>query len=427
MKIIFTPPKQQISQTLSLIYANGMTTTSGGNISIKDEDGNIWITPAGIDKGNLSERDIVCVKPDGSTDGIHAPSSELPFHQAIYEQRPDLRAIIHAHPPALVSFSIVRKIPDTHVIPQAKQVCGPVGYASYKLPGSEELGQSIAHEFGKGYNALIMENHGTVVGETNLNRAFQCFETLEFCARTIIKAHQIGTANYLKDEQIQRYQHHEHLLPEMEDVSHPADEREIRSQICAFINRACRQQLMISTYGTVSVRWRGNDFLITPTDADRRNLEPEDIVQIKNAQREPGKEPSRSVRLHHEIYKKHPHISSIIITQSPNATAFCVSGQNFDTHTIPESYVLLKDIPLVPYGSQFKGQKVIPETLSEETPIVLLENDSILVTGKSLLETFDRLEVAEFSARSLINSVPIGDMVPIDDDEIEQLRRKFLS
>ena len=75
-----------------------MTTTSGGNLSIKDDDGNIWITPARIDKGRLTPEDIVCVKPDGSVDGRHPPSSELPFHQAaklffarVLLHNPDLR------------------------------------------------------------------------------------------------------------------------------------------------------------------------------------------------------------------------------------------------------------------------------------------------------------------------------------------------
>ena len=120
--------------------------------------------------------------------GHHKPSSEFPFHQAIYEARPDIRAIVHAHPPALVSFSIVRQIPNTNIIPQAKHICGPIGYAAYALPGGEELGDKIAGEFTKGFHAVIMENHGTVVGGSDLKDAYIRFETLEFSARTLIGA-----------------------------------------------------------------------------------------------------------------------------------------------------------------------------------------------------------------------------------------------
>lgn len=93
-------PTEQINVIIGRIYRSGMTTTSGGNISIRDENGNIWITPSGVDKGSLTAKDIVCIKPDGTVSGAHKPSSELPFHKAIYEARPELTAVIHAHPPA---------------------------------------------------------------------------------------------------------------------------------------------------------------------------------------------------------------------------------------------------------------------------------------------------------------------------------------
>ena len=140
-------PVEQINVIIGRIYRNGMTTTSGGNISIRDDNGDIWITPSAVDKGTLTIKDIVCMKNDGTITGVHKPSSEYPFHKAIYEARPELNAIIHAHPPALVAFSIARKIPNTNIIPQARFVCGEIGYAPYGCPGSEELGRKIASEF----------------------------------------------------------------------------------------------------------------------------------------------------------------------------------------------------------------------------------------------------------------------------------------
>jgi Class II Aldolase and Adducin N-terminal domain len=155
----------------------------------------------------------------------------------------------------------------------------------------------------------------------------------------------------------------------------------LRSQIVKFVHRATAQRLMISTYGTVSARWRGDDFLITPTGIDRRELQQGDVVQIRGGSREPGKLPSRSVKLHQSIYRRHPHVQSIILTQSPNAMAFAVSGRRFDTRTIPESYLLLKDVPLVPYGEQFAGGEGVVRRLSPSTPILLLQNDCVLVSG----------------------------------------------
>jgi L-fuculose-phosphate aldolase len=420
-------PRDQITMIIDKIYRSGMTTTSGGNISIIDESGDIWVTPSAIDKGTLRPTDIICVRKNGTIEGRHKPSSEYPFHMAIYKCRPDIKAIIHAHPPALVSFSIVRQIPDTNVIPQAKYICGPIGYAPYEIPGSIELGNVIAKEFNKGYHAVIMENHGTVVGGSNLSDTFQRFETLEFCARTLINGNTIGTPNYLNDEQIEEFENQiPRLLPEMEDPEYPSDEREIREQIKKIVHRACDQGLMISSYGTVSVRWRGNDFLITPTNVARWDIQNKDIVQIKDGKREPGKLPSRATWLHQEIYKLNPHVNSIILTQTPYLMAFSVTGKKMDVRTIPESWIFLQDIPNVPFGSHFTGSNVILDLLSVNTPAIIINNDSVLVTGDKLLGTFDRLEVAEFSAKSLTMGASLGKLTPINSDQVEALRNKFL-
>tara|TARA_R110002049_G_scaffold211595_5_gene382564 strand:+ start:1843 stop:3132 length:1290 start_codon:yes stop_codon:yes gene_type:complete len=420
-------PRDQITEVISRIYKRGMTTTSGGNISIIDEKGDIWVTPSAVDKGSLRASDIICVKKDGTIIGKHKPSSEFPFHKAIYEARPDIKSVIHAHPPALVSFSIVRQIPNTNIISQAKHVCGPIGYAKYEIPGSELLGDVIADEFKKGFKAVIMENHGTVLGGSDLTDAFERFEALEFCARTILYGSQIGTPKYLTDAQIDEFEIQvQSQIPEMETSEYPSDEVEKRSAICKIVQRSCQQGLMISSYGTVSMRWHDNDFLITPTDVNRWDLEVEDIVQIKDGKREKGKKPSRATWIHQEIYKRNPDVNSIIMTQSPYLMAFGVTGSYLNVRTIPESWIFLQDIPSIKYGSHFKTNNN-SEIVDNCSTALIIENDSVIITGDKLLQTFDYLEVAEFSAKSIVLGTSLGDMVPINDDEVEDLRKKFLS
>jgi L-fuculose-phosphate aldolase len=421
-------PRDQITEIILRIYNSGLTTTSGGNISIRDTEGNIWVTPSAIDKGTLQRKDIVCVKPDGSVQGHYKPSSEFPFHKAIYEARPDIKAVIHAHPPALVSFSIVRKLPNMNIIPQARHICGPIGYAPYAIPGGEELGRKIASEFHKGFNAVIMENHGTVVGGNDLKDAYVRFETLEFSARTIINASTIGTPSYLDDNQIKSFESQiPHDLPEMESAPHTEKELSIRRQISTLVKRSCIQGLMIGSYGTVSVRWNENDFLITPRDVPRWEIDLEDIVQVVDGKREKGKLPSRATRVHLQIYKENPHINSIILTQPQYIMAFGVSGMKLDVRTIPESWIFLQDIPMVEFGKQFNEAAELAKMFGPNTPAIIIKNDSIIATGDKLLQTFDRLEVAEFSARSLIMGQPLGELVPINNSQIEDLRKKFLS
>lgn len=419
-------PRNQITEIISRIYKRGMTTTSGGNISIIDESGDIWVTPSAVDKGSLTPADIICVKKDGTIIGDHKPSSEFPFHKAIYDARPDIRSVIHAHPPALVSFSIVRQIPNTNIISQAKHICGPIGYADYEVPGSQKLGDVIAEEFKKGYKAIIMENHGTVLGGCDLNDAFQRFETLEFCASTIIYGTQIGKPNYLTDSQIETFEAQiPALMPEMEEIEYTSIEKEKRFEICEITHRACQQGLMISSFGTASIRLEDDNFLITPSDVSRWDLTINDVVQIKDGKREKGKTPSRASWIHQEIYKRNPKVNSIIMTQSPYLMAFGVTQEHFNVRTIPESWIFLQDVPSLSYGSHFKTNEN-PEILETKSTATIIQNDSVLVTGDKLLQTFDYLEVAEFSAKSIVLGTCLGEMVPMNDEEVEDLRKAFL-
>lgn len=425
MKFHLLHPRDQLVSIMRRIYDNGMTTLSGGNLSIKDENGDIWITPAAIDKGKLIPTDISCVHVDGSKEGPHRPSSELPFHRAIYAQRPELRAIVHAHPPALVSFSIAREIPDTNIIPQAEQICGAVGYAPYALPGSEQLGMNIAATFAKGYNAVLLENHGIATAGSSLLNAFQRLETLDFCARTLLKARSLGDVHTLDEAQLALLPHDPPTMPTFIPTSHGSRERELRQQIIDFAHRAYDRYLMISTEGVISARLDEESFLISPTGMDRRAWSIEDLVLIRNGQCEIDKRPSRAVKLHEEIYRRHSHINVIVTAQSPHATAYAISRVPFDSKSIPESYVLLRDLPVIPFGAQYQAPQAIADALSMKTPVVLIQNDCVLTTGRTVLEAFDRLEVAEFSAKALIDTKSIGQLVPIDAKDIAELEGAY--
>ena len=418
-------PRHQLVAVMNRIYHSGMTTLSGGNLSILDENGDIWITPAGVDKGNLTPRDIMCVDVDGRSTGPHRPSTELPFHRAIYAARPDLRAIVHAHPPALVSFSIARKVPETAVIPQVHRICGPVGYAPYALTGSEQLGQVIAATFGEGFNSVMLENHGAVTGGETLLGAFERLETLEFGARTLIRANTLGQVNVLSADELALFDQPTPTLPEFSPTTHSSHERDLRRQIVDAVRRAVARQLMLSTEGVISARLDADSFLITPTGQDRGTLTIEDVVLMRQGQREKGKTPSRSVLLHQAIYAAQPDINCIIMAQSPNIMAYAATSTPFDSRTIPESYIWLRRMPLVPYEMFYTQPQHIAKTISLSTPVILVKNDCTVVAAKTILQAFDRLEVAEYSARSLIDTAVIGPLIPIGDQEIRELEIAF--
>ena len=418
-------PRDQLIQMMDRIYRYRMTTTSGGNLSIREANGDIWVTPARVDKGSLRRDDIVCVHKDGSVEGRHPPSSELPFHQAIYAVRPDLGAIVHAHPVALVAFSIVGQVPDTRLFHQASKICGTGGFARYALPGSAALGQQIAGTFAQNYNCVILENHGVAVGGTDLQEAFQRFEMFEFTAKTIIKASLLGDVHYLSDEQLTQSRVGPPQLEEFDRSPADSREKEARRQLADFIRRGYQQRLLISKAGSFSARLDDDSFLITPHVLDRSVVELEDFVLICKDMCERGKVPSRATPNHQAIYRRYPQITAIVNASPVNGTAFSVTDSPCDSRTIPESYVFLREVQKIPFGMQFGDGEELARRMSPRNPIALLENDGVLVLGTNILDAFDRLEVLESTAEALINSRPLGKVAPMSEDVIQELAVAF--
>jgi L-fuculose-phosphate aldolase len=418
-------PRDEIMLTMERIYGYRMTTTSGGNLSLRDENADIWITPTRVDKGGLRRDDIVCVRGDGTIDGIHQPSSEYPFHKAIYQIRPDIRGIVHAHSVALVAASIVGRVPDTRLFHQAWEVCGKVGFAPYALPGSERLGIHIARTFHDGYHCVILENHGVVVGGESLQNAFQRFETLEFTGKTIIKASILGELRCLNEQQLDLARLGSGPLPEFEAPPASSQEKELRKQLCSFLHRGYRNRLLISTEGSFSARLDAESFLITPRQLDRHSVELDDIVLVHRGQCETGKVASRAARVHQAIYDRHPQIGGIVNAYTVNATAFSVTGASLDARTIPESFLLLRDVQRMPFGPQFTDPAAVAQCVSPQRPILLQENDGVLVCGTSVLDAFDRLEVLEATAEALINCRPLGPVQPMSAAVIAELNKAF--
>lgn len=426
MNIQYIHPADQLVMFMQRIYDKGLTTTSGGNLSIKDDDGNIWITPAGVDKGTLSRADIVCVKPDGSIVGQHRPSSELPFHASVYNMRPDLKAVLHAHPAALVAFSIVRRCPNLDLVPSVRKVCDDVQIAVYDVPGSDALGEKIGKVFANGCDIAILENHGVCIGAKDMFTAFKQFETLNFTAMLEGLAKKIGNVRTLPTDAYRISSTNFHT--KMDDFipnSHTSEELAARRDMITLIRRSYKMGLFTANHGTYSVRLSDGSFLITPFGLDRAYLQEGDLVRVKAGMKEQGKTPSRAVLFHQKIYEKQPEIKAILQAHPVNSMAFAVTDAVFDPRTIPESYILLRDVKKLPYEQIYMEPDLTAEAISPVHPAMMIENSCVVVTGESLLQAFDRLEVMESTAHSIILSKEIGDIVHITDDEVEDLKKAF--
>lgn len=426
MNTSYMHPADQLVMFMQRIYDKGLTTTSGGNLSIKDDNGDVWITPASIDKGSLSRSDIICVKADGSVIGPHKPSSELPFHLSVYERRPDLRAVLHAHPPALVAFSIVRKLPDLTLVHNVRKECEKVAMSTYALPGSEQLGENIGREFDKGNDIVFLENHGVCIGAKDMFSAFKLFESMEYAANLEILASKIGKPTPPNSDAYKHTQTSFHTM--MDDFvprTRSSEELAARRDMITFIHRSYRQGLFTATHGTYSVRLSDGSFLITPFGHDRAYLEEEDLVRVKHGMKEQGKIPSRAVAYFQAVYENNPDINAILLAMPPYAMTFAVTDTPFDPRTIPESYILLRDITKESSDLMYLDMDRASKLFAPNRPAVMFRNDSVVVTGETLLKAFDRMEVLEATAHSIVAASDLGSIVHITDEEIEELKVAF--
>ena len=426
MNIQYIHPADQIVMFMQRVYDKKLTSMSGGNLSVRDNEGNIWITPASIDKGSLTRRDIICVRPNGDCEGPHAPSSELPFHRSVYKLRPDLNAVLHAHPSALVAFSVVRRLPELNLTPTVRYMCKNIKMAAYAIPGSQALSAEVGKVFEQGCNIALLENHGVCVGAADMLTAFQQFETLNYAAELEALATRRGEIRPLSEAACQMSK--TNVCSELRNVSpQPCSSEELaaRRDLIALIRRSYKMGLFTAAQGTYSTRLSDGSFIITPLHADPAYLEADDLVRIQDGAKEPGKTPDADVLLHQKIYDKNPQIGAIAFAQPVHSMVFAVTDMPFDTRTIPESYILLRDVKRIPFEAAYQNLDDVAAEFDNAHPVLLVENNSVIVTGSSMLQVFDRLEVMEMTAASILNAQDLGTIAHIPSDEIAALKTAF--
>ena len=426
MKFFDLSPAEQVAATMRRVYDRGLTTATGGNISMMDQNGDIWITPKGYDKGSLTSEDIVCVHADGSYEGKHEPSSEIFFHRATYRARPDFRAVVHAHPVFCIAFSLTRTFPRIDLLPDTLTRCKNMRLSKYAMMGSPELGENMYAEFSKGADVVFLENHGICVGAENLLKGYQLFETIEFAAKLDLLSRKLGSPRVITEDQFSAWQARPaNELPTFQN--HQPDERErgLRAEMVQKLRRGCEHALLTGAVGVCSARVSENSFLITPRDMDNALLEESDLVLIRDGAAEVGKQPSLETPLHAAIYQAHAEINAVFSAAPAHVAAFAASEQPFETSTVPESYYMLRAVPRRPMNEYYGAPESAAAQFSAKTPVVLFENSRIVTTGNSLFTAFDRLEVAEATAASILTAKEAGQVIYLSEAEIQALRTAF--
>lgn len=185
------------------LYEKGLVTATEGNISVRVADGHL-VTASGVSKGSLTPDLVIHIDHEGFKPlGKPPVSTEDLMHRAIYRSRADVRAIVHAHPPAATAFAVAHIPLDGRILAEAVVVLGEVPLVPYAMPGTAELASLVAAGLGSGQAALL-SNHGAVTVGKTLTQAHQRMETLEHVARVALMARLLGGAREISAADVGR-------------------------------------------------------------------------------------------------------------------------------------------------------------------------------------------------------------------------------
>jgi L-fuculose-phosphate aldolase len=197
-------PFLEIIRVVHIVADQGMIRSSDGNISIRLGEKRFVITPSGIYKRNMNAKDLIIVDEKGQVvegrPGL-SPTTEILMHLEAYRQRPDIQAVLHAHPPYSTALTIAEIPFPMDLIPEALIALGSVPTAPYAHPGTEELALSIRGPIRES-NSILLSHHGSLnVGRT-LEEALIALERMEHTAQTYFLAKTIGTIHPLPKEKL---------------------------------------------------------------------------------------------------------------------------------------------------------------------------------------------------------------------------------
>ena len=186
-----------------MLHENGFVAATDGNLSVRLEDGNIMITPTGFSKGMMQAEDMVLIDPSGrKVQGNYNASSETEMHLAIYHDRPDVRAVVHAHPCTATAFACNGMALEEPICAEVVMTLGKVPLAPYATTGTPELSRSI-RPFIQHHQAILLANHGVVTYGEDLMSAYLKMEAVEHFAKVTLAARQLGAPQLLNAIQIE--------------------------------------------------------------------------------------------------------------------------------------------------------------------------------------------------------------------------------
>lgn len=197
--------KKEMCEIGRRVYNRGMVAANDGNFSVKLNDNEYLCTPTGVSKGFMTPEYICKVDAQGNVleanEGFR-PSSEVKMHMRVYKERPDVNAVVHAHPMYATTFAIAGIPLMEPIMPEAVIFLGGVPLAKYGTPSTVEVPDSIM-PYIQEYDAVLLENHGALTYSDSLMNAYHKMESVEFYARLMYQAKMLGGPQILDEKRVE--------------------------------------------------------------------------------------------------------------------------------------------------------------------------------------------------------------------------------
>ncbi|MBE5739503.1 MAG: class II aldolase/adducin family protein [Clostridiales bacterium] len=194
--------KKEICEVGLKLWQKGFVAANDGNISVKINDNEFYCTPTGVSKASLTPDMIIKVDRDGKKlEGKLNPSSEIKMHMRVYRERPDVMAVVHAHPPVATAFTVADIDLDQYVLPEAVLTIGAVPTCDYGTPSTMEIPDSL-DPYLQDHDAFLLRNHGALTVGCNLTKAFFVMEEVEFNAVICKHAMDLGAVHEISRDQL---------------------------------------------------------------------------------------------------------------------------------------------------------------------------------------------------------------------------------
>lgn len=197
--------KQEMCEIGRRVYERGMVAANDGNFSVKLNANEILCTPTGVSKGFMTPEYICKIDMKGKlleSHGDFKPSSEMKMHLQVYKERPDVQAVLHAHPPYATTFAAAGLPLEQPVLSEAVLTLGRVPIAAYGTPSTKEVPEAVA-KYLPYCDAMLLANHGALSYGDSLMNAYHKMESVEFYARILYQTKLLGGARELTQKQVE--------------------------------------------------------------------------------------------------------------------------------------------------------------------------------------------------------------------------------